>query len=110
MNPVKAMFDATDRAFPKGTTAAGFLLTLTLVVDNLPDGEVAPTVTGRAGLDARELTIDDVPFGTYIGKIALVDTDGNELAPAIVDPAPLTVADASPVTLPVPSSLTLTRP
>ena len=110
MNPVKAMYETTDQPFPKGTKAAGFLLTLTLVVDQLPEGEAAPTVTGRGALDAREITIEDVPPGVYVGKIALVDADDKELAPAVVDPATLIITDVAPVSLPVPSSLSLTRP
>ena len=113
MNPVKATFATAMQSFPVGTQAAGFLLTLTEQLAPVADGEIQPTprvVTGRGHLDATEILIDDVPVGTYIGKIALVDSADEELAPAVVDLAPIVIADAQPLSLPVPSSLILTRP
>ncbi len=102
-NPVKATFDVVSQKFPVGTTAVGFLLTLV----NQAEGA---NVTATAGLDATEITVADVPVGTYLGNIALVDASGAPVAPAAFDPAVLTMAVAADVSFPVPTSLTLTRP
>ena len=66
--------------------------------------------SATAPLDAREITVEDVSPGTYLGRIALVDAGGNELAPGVDDPAPITIVEAQPLSFPVPSSLTLTLP
>ena len=116
MNPVKATFETRDQSFADGVVPIGFLLTLTPVVAGEGDQVVevtslsAPPITATAALDAREITVADVPVGTYVGKIALVDASGAELAPAVVDPAPIVIVEAQTLSFPVPTSLTLTRP
>lgn len=119
MNPVLAKFTAVDQKFPVGTNAAGFLLTLTPIADPAAPGaagsppapvEPAKPITRQVALDAREITVEDVPPGRYNGKIALIDIDGAELAPPAVDPAVLVITVISDVVLPVPTTLSLTRP
>ena len=97
-----AIYDFTTAAqdFPAGTVAAGYHLTLT-------ETTTGAVLIGTAALGQTEVTVADVPAGTYTASIALVDASGSPLAPAVVAVSPLVVAPPAPTTvsLAVPTSL-----
>jgi len=93
-------FTTASQDFPAGTVAAGYHLTLT----EMSSGAV---LLGTAALTETEVSIADVPPGTYSASIALVDGSGAALAPAVVAAEPFVVAPPTPTTisLAVPVSL-----
>jgi hypothetical protein len=121
MDPVLVAFQVANQPFPADTVAAGFLLVLH--PDPAADGSQPDDVTQLIPLDAVSqdptpgapagllvYTLPNVPIGTYAGSIALVDGSGLALAPAVSAVDKLVVAASGPVTvsLPVPTTLTLT--
>jgi hypothetical protein len=93
-------FMTQTQEFPAGTVAAGYHLTL-------KEATTGAVLVGTAALGQTEVTVADVPPGTYSASIALVDAAGVPLAPAVVaafalvvaPPAPTTVSLAVPTTL-----------
>ncbi len=123
MNPIIASFQTADTPAPAGTVAAGFLVTLTPIHPDsalaqaaglvLTEGELAAvgdSLSVLVPLDSRTATFADVPPGSYRGSVAVVDANHRELAPGVVDTAILVIAETATVSIPVPTSLTLTRP
>ena len=97
-----AIYDFTTQAqdFPAGTVAAGYHLTLT-------ETTTGAVLIGTAALGQTEVTVADVPAGTYTASIALVDATGVALSPAVLAAVALVVAPPAPTTvsLAVPVSL-----
>lgn len=101
MTSVIGAFTTKAQDFPAGSNiGAKYVLTLT-------DSNGGAVLTGQGALTDTNITIANVPPGTYTGTIALVDANGNSLATEVAASAPITVIAPATVTLGVPDSLSL---
>lgn len=94
-------------AFPVGTAAAGFLITLRPTNGDQPIQRLFALSSLVFEDDKATLSIPDVPAGTYEGSIGLVDGSSAFLAPAITAAGLIEVTEPATVSFPVPFSLTL---